>query len=55
MWITQACDSLNSFQQVENSIWANIITIKITNDLNYFSLCALNLFIQKFHNLIELL
>ncbi len=24
--------------------WGKIITIKITNDLNYFSLCALNLF-----------
>ncbi len=25
-------------------MWAKIITIKITKDLNYFSLCALNLF-----------
>ncbi len=28
----------------EVSLWAKIITIKITKDLNYFSLCALNLF-----------
>ncbi len=25
-------------------MWAKIITIKRTKDLNYFSLCALNLF-----------
>ncbi len=25
-------------------MWAKIITIKITKDLNYFCLCALNLF-----------
>ncbi len=25
-------------------MWAKILTIKITKDLNYFSLCALNLF-----------
>ncbi len=31
-------------------MWAKIITIKRTKDLNYFSLCALNL-IQKFNNL----
>ncbi len=33
-------------------MWAKIITIKRTKDLNYFSLCALNLFYtHEFHNL----
>ncbi len=32
-------------------MWAKITTIKRTKDLNYFSLCALNLFIHEFHNL----
>ncbi len=31
-------------------MWAKIITIKRTKDLNYFRLCALNL-IHEFHNL----
>ncbi len=31
-------------------MWAKIIAIKRTKDLNYFSLCVLNL-IQEFHNL----
>ncbi len=32
-------------------MWAKIITIKITKDLNYVSLCALNLLKHEFHNL----
>ncbi len=32
-------------------MWAKIISIKRTKDLNYFSLCAFNLFNNKFHNL----
>ncbi len=32
-------------------MWAKIITIKKNKDLNYFSLCALNLFNTGFHNL----
>ncbi len=32
-------------------MWAKLITIKRTKDLNYFSLFALNLLIHEFHNL----
>ncbi len=32
-------------------MWATMITIKRTKDLNYFSLRALNLFNTEFHNL----
>ncbi len=32
-------------------MWAKIITIKRTKDLNYFSLCAFIYLIHKFYNL----
>ncbi len=32
-------------------MWAKIITIKRSKDLNYFNLCALNLFNTQVHNL----